>query len=165
VAADGSDDRGGGKAVMAVSGLTVATAVATWCLIGPLREPGPPERLDHIVRSPEVDRWIEVLVGVVAVGAALALGWATYRSRTSDRRVAVPLFVGVTGLAVTTGLVIGGGGRLLTAGGSGANIGGGMAMLFGIPTALVLGPVALFLAARWGTPANLRSDPTGSRRI
>jgi hypothetical protein len=145
---------------MAVSGLTVATAVAAWCLIGPLREPGPPERLDYIVRSPEVDRWIEVLVGIVAVGAALALGRAAYRSRASDRQGAVPLFITVTGVAVTTGLVVGGGGRLVTAGGGGANIGGGMAVLFGVPTALVLGPVALFLASRWGAPPRSPAQPT-----
>ncbi len=125
-------------------GLVAVTAVATWCLIGPLDETAEPGReLDHVVEVPDPPRWAELVVAVVAIALAGLLGRALVRAAGPTLR---PRALGALALAAAAGLVLGGAGRLLTAGSVGANIGGGIALLFGLPTAVVLAGVAIVLA-------------------
>lgn len=147
--ADGS----GGRAAVATLGVVAATAVVTWCLIGPLSEtPLPGQELDYSVRAPEVDRWIELVVAVLAIVATVVLGWVVDRARSTRRAEAMALVVLAIVLAGSAGAVAGGGGRILTAGSVGANIGGGLALIFALPTTLVLSIVAVVVAARSAKP-------------
>ena len=86
-----------------------------------------------------------VCVGVVVVAVAVLVR-ERRRQRLADATVATVLLVAFAGLAV------GGGYRVLTAGVIGANIGGGLVLLFGTPLVVALLGVAAFvsIAARRG---------------
>ena len=115
--------------------VAVAVLVATWWLIGPLDEPG---GWLYIVRPPDFPRHLELAVGIVAVVViGLALLWAivAHRSGRSQRGWST-----VAVLLATAGFMIAGILRVVTAASYGANIGGGMLILFGSPF------VGIFLA-------------------
>lgn len=106
--------------------VVAAVPVATWFLVGYLSEEG---GTDHIVEIRQLDRPVEIFLGVLAALIALGAGWSFLgRSRNwlIDEgwwRVYVRL--------LGCGLFLAVGARIVTAGSSGANIGGGMLLLFG----------------------------------
>ena len=113
---------------------------------GPLREGNlPANDLDYIMRAPDVPGWLVSTIGFasLAVATAAILDLARRGNRERSRLwspVVVPL--------VIAGVLLGGIGRLVTAGGEGANIGGGGAMLLGPPVLAVLVGVAIVRAVR-----------------
>lgn len=128
----------------AAIGLALAAAPLTWWGVGPLGTGWP----DHDLGPYHVSVGIEVAIGVVALAVAAASGVAI---AASVRRPA-PRAVGITttALLVLAGVVGAAGWRVATAGGTGANIGGGMVQLFG-PTV-----IAGLLAAAAVTEARRR---------
>ncbi len=106
--------------------VVVAVAVATWFLIGYLSEEG---GTDHIVEIPQLGRPVEIFLGAAAALIALRAGWRFFgpsRSWLIDEgwwRVYVRL--------LGCGVFLAAGARIVTAGSSGANIGGGMLLLVG----------------------------------
>jgi len=111
--------------------LTVAAPVAVWFLIGQLREGN---GADYIFRIPEMNRSLEVGLGLVALAAAMGGAVRLHRDGRLRRggrwRVYLQSLSG--GVLFAVGL------RIVTAASAGANIGGGMAMFFGPPIALYL---------------------------
>lgn len=98
----------------------------TWWLIGDLSSPGfAPDELDYMFRAPEAfDRHATAagVVGLVVAAACLVvLGWLY---RADPRRGLMHAAV-----AVGLGFWIGLAGRTFTAGGIGANIGGGLVFM------------------------------------
>jgi hypothetical protein len=147
----GRDRRG---LAIGLGGVTaVATPIAAWWLIGDLSEAGlPPEHRDYIFRAPKFAAWIVPTLGAIALGAAsiaLAALVTAARRRTIDGR-----WVGSVVVLMIAGGLLAGIGRLVTAGGSGANIGGGGAILFGLP---LFG--LLIIWASFGIRRILRSEP------
>lgn len=111
--------------------LPVATSVATWWLVGDLsvEPPAGGAAVDYLIRpwpvDPRVERvlgWVASAVVVVVFGLLL---WAALTHRLDPRwwSVLVPLSV--------VGVIAGAGWRVVTAGVIGANIGGGLVMVFG----------------------------------
>jgi hypothetical protein len=119
----------------ATAGLILASPVAAWWLVGDLSERGADDR-DRMVRPVELPPVIETLAGVVAVLAVLAalvvvvLAW--YRRRLPE------WWAGAVVPVCVAGAIVGAGWRVLTASTIGANIGGGMVLLIGLPLAAVL---------------------------
>jgi hypothetical protein len=115
--------------------------VATWWIVGPLDEVQDPRYADYMVRPPDIAPGTERVAGAIALTAALAAIVVLVleaRDPGVDRRW---LASGVLPAALAAALV-GGSARVMTAGVSGANIGGGMVVLFG-------GPVLLGLFVWW----------------
>lgn len=113
-------------AALAAFVLLVSLPVATWWLVGDLSaEIDDP---DYMFRPPELTDGTERALGLVAlvlvVGAVVALASAARRRQLGPRDVALaPL--------VAAGVSVEFAGRALTAGVGGANIGGGIILLFG----------------------------------
>lgn len=132
---EGMDERT--RYVAAAVAAVLAAPVATWTLLGDLSSEGfDEEELDYLFRAPAVPRTVELLAGVAALAvlvvSALVIGRALHLGhlRRPWLGTVVPL--------CAAGVVLGFGGRALTAGGIGANIGGGLFILFGLPLAGVL---------------------------
>jgi hypothetical protein len=126
--------------------LVGATPVALWWLIGDLTSPGfPDSKLDYAFRAPHPPPAVSNASGllatvVVVIGAAL-LGRERFRGRITAGWLATPV------LLCTAGALLAFGGRVMTAGGIGANIGAGLFVLFGLPA--VLGLVMAATANAW----------------
>lgn len=134
-----------GRAVAVTIGLCLLGAIATWGLMGPQRttvnglRPGvvmTDDDYDYALRAPDVDARLERAAGA---GALVAIALAAVAALqvpgpTSSRVGAVSAVV----MALAAGVVVGGGGRILTAGVIGANIGAGLVVLVGTPTAAAL---------------------------
>ncbi len=117
---------------LAAAGVLVAAApVAVWWGVGDLSEDR--TGLDYMMRAPDVAPGVVTVSGLVATAAvvvALAvLGRAFYRLRVDRAWLATPVLLAAAGALVAFG------GRILTAGVIGANIGGGLFVLFGLPIA------------------------------
>lgn len=125
--------------------LVLAAPLATWWLVGPNPgseiEAGPTvptntADFDYMFHPPSIDPAVERAVGggatVAVLVAAIALVF-TARSGRIDRRWWLP----IVGL-VAAGAFAGFGERVVTAAVIGANIGGGLVILFGAPLALAL---------------------------
>jgi hypothetical protein len=135
------DDAGAGRGSLssALSRATAATTfllsvgLASWWLVGDRSVVHQePDDLDYLYRVPELPGWATAIAGLGGVALALATGRPLLGARATRRPAAVLLVAGVT-----YGFMA----RVVTAGVIGANIGGGMALLFGLPlvTALALG--------------------------
>ena len=116
--------------------IVIAGPVAVWLLIGYLSEGG---GTDHILEVPQLSRPAEIVAGIVAALVVVAAVAALVRQ---DRAW---LIAGgwwrVYGRLLAAGVLVAVGGRIVTAGSAGANIGGGAILL--------LGPVPLlYLLAR-----------------
>lgn len=151
-----------GLAVAVTLGLGLLGAIATWGLMGPQRErvnglrPGvvmTDDDYDYAIRAPAVDPDLERIAGGTAlVAAVLAAALVVRVPDASGARVRSVLAVAT---ALAAGVVVGGGGRIATAGVIGANIGAGLAILFGAPTVvlLVLLPLVVVVAPATPTPS------------
>jgi len=131
---------------VSIAAVVVAAPLLAWWLIGPLRENNrPASDLDYYVRAPDVPGWLVATIGtaalVVAVAAILNLARPINRRRS---RSSLPFMMPL----VIAGVLIAGIGRLITAGSEGANIGGGLAVLFGLPVVAILVGVAIVAAVR-----------------
>lgn len=121
--------------VPAAVALIVATPVAVWSLLGDLSETQFDD-LDYLWRPPAIPRAVELVVGMAALGVVLASAYvlAAALKRGEVRRewsaTLVPLCV--------AGALGGSGGRVVTAGGIGADIGGALVLMFGVPLGLGL---------------------------
>lgn len=131
--------------------LVLAAPLATWWLVG--ENPGAalgmdpaqyPDSYDYLVHPPSIDPAVARIVGraatFVATAAALALAVALGTRRLDWR------WLLSVGPLVAAGAVIGIAERVITSAVVGANIGGGMAILFGTPTVLAL----LAWSGLWG---------------
>lgn len=138
VAARGHGPLHVGAAVVAV----LAAPIAAWWLIGDLSEPARGTRdLDYVVRAPQVAPWAITTAGAVAVGAmAVAIVILAHAVRTGRLQRG---WLGVVALLMVEGALIAGIARMLTAGSVGANIGGGLALIFGVPVVACLAICAL----------------------
>ena len=114
--------------------LVLATPVATWWVTGDLSEPIPDP--DYMVRPIRLPEGVELAAGIgsVVLGlASIAVLARLFQTRSLDRKWLPPIV-----FLVVAGAIVGWGWRVLTAGVGGANIGGGMVMLFGGPLVVVL---------------------------
>lgn len=130
----------------AVVATVAGLAAVAWFAIGDLSSPVTPgTRQDYIVGPVTTPWW-----GLVPAALVLAIGLAglvhAYRARRlGGPHVAALLTLGAVAVAIAFG------GRVITAGGIGANIGGGLMLLFGFPVLgalLVVGAVLLWRAHR-----------------
>ena len=121
--------------VTAAVTLVLATPVAVWWAVGDVSSKGFDD-LDYMVRPVQLAPLVEAVIGGVAVvlvvASAAVLGHALYRGRVRRAWSAtvIPL--------CAAGAVVGAGWRVVTAGGIGANIGGGLVVLFGGPLVVAL---------------------------
>jgi len=122
----------------------VATAVSVWWLVGDLDEFDGPDA-DFMIPPPDLsssaERWIGGSALVLLVGTLFALG-AVLRTSGASRNRRIALL-----LVVIAGAIIGAGYRVMTAAVVGANIGGGLVLMFG-------GPLLAFLLVRAGQLAH-----------
>lgn len=107
--------------------LVLATPVATWWLVGDLDE----ELVDpdYLFRPLALSETTEVFIGVTATALVAVSALALLREHL--RRPFTRRRCGALACLLLAGLVVGGSCRVLTAGVGGANIGGGMVMMFG----------------------------------
>ena len=129
---------------MAVSPHRVAAAavgaatLAAWFLIGYLSEGG---GVDHMVKIPQLHRGLEIGLGVMLAGVAISMALQLRRDYASWLSTG---WAGVYGRLAVAGAAVAAGARIVSAGGSGANIGGGMVLMLGPwPLLFLLG------TARW----------------
>ena len=106
--------------------VVVAVAVATWFLVGYLSEGG---GTDHIFEVPQLDRPVEIAVGIGVAAVAVTAGWGFLGRNRSW--VIDDGWWRVYGRLLLAGVLFAVGGRLVTAGSVGANIGGGIIMMLG----------------------------------
>jgi hypothetical protein len=154
---------------MAAVALVVAVPVATWWLVGDQTDPDFKRRLqadgdpairagldpDYMFRPLDIAPATERTVGGVAVALVVAAlvvlvgAWLTGRLHVG--------WWGVLGVLSLVGAGCGWGWRVMTAAVSGANIGGGLVLMFGVPIGLGLVGVA-----RWGARGLIapRRSPT-----
>lgn len=138
-----------GRAVAITLGLSVAAAVGTWGLVGPQRaavhDPSGQgvvdDERDYVLRAPDVDPDVERAVGTVALAVAVAVAVVALRPSSAAPAATARAVAVVT--ALLAGVIVGGGGRIVTAGVIGANIGAGLVLLVGLPVAAVLLVVAV----------------------
>ena len=111
--------------------------------------------MDRMYSAPEVTRPVELVLGIVATGGLVAgLGFLIPRTRNSPERAWWPVFgaLGVVGFMLAFGF------RVVTARVGGANIGGGLFLMFGLP---MIGVIALWALVRaW----NLSAPPARDHR-
>ena len=127
-------ERSSPNARAAVTLIVLAIPGALYWLIGDISEPGEQYSLDYMWRSPVSETTAKV-AGVVSV--ATIVGAAVYvclaqRWKTTHQLRWVGGLLGVTGALLAVGA------RVTTAGGGGANIGGGLFLLVGLPVCAVL---------------------------
>lgn len=123
----------------AVVSLPAAALAAAW-LVGDQSSAGEMTDLDFALRPLDVAEGVQVGAGVAGL-AVLGLG-AVVVARGAPR--AWP----VLACLAAAGLLVGGGYRVITAGGIGANIGAGLVVLIGGPLLLGLLLVAAVLAVK-----------------
>lgn len=122
-------------AVLATILLIIAVPVAAWWVIGD-RSTAAPAQADYLVRSPELPAWAQNTLGITALVVIVVFSVVLYRSHrkglVGSRQGTLLAFL------VPAGIILAATGRLVTAGVVGANIGGGLSLLFGLPTAGIL---------------------------
>lgn len=113
------------------------TALASWCLIGPLTAGADGSTTyDYMVRAPEMNRGIEIAVGIVAALGVIAAGSVVVKAKRAASLARC--WAAVAAWSLVSGIAVGAGGRVITAGTIGANIGGGLLILV-LPPALLAG--------------------------
>ena len=122
--------------------LFASVAVAAWWLIGDLSYTGPVDDdlgLDYMMRAPDVPGWLTTGAGLAGVGLALL----------SARILVMPTHTRAPALWIAgAGALLAFMARVMTAGVIGANFGGGLSVLFGLPVVAAVTVVSLVLIAR-----------------
>jgi len=119
---------------LAAAAAFLATPVASWWWVGDLS--APVANPDYALRPPDVaDSTVAVFGAIATVILFAALGAMVVGV---VRQRITPLWLGVVVPLVLIGLIVGVGGRTMTAGVVGANIGVGLVVFFGGPAAMVL---------------------------
>ena len=117
----------------------LAVPIATWFLMGERSEPG---GMDRMYSVPSLPRPLEIAIGLVALaGLIVGMRYLIPRTRATGERAWWEVF---KALAVA-GFLLAWGGRVLTARVNGANLGGGMFLIVGLP---LIGAVLLWAAVR-----------------
>lgn len=132
-------------ALSAAIAATIAAPLLAWALIGNLSEPGltdPDFLLPPLTTTPAI-RFALLAVSAVVLAVGLATTWTSARRRVITQREATAL-VPALGIGAFTGLAV----RVLTAGGVGANIGGGLVVMAAPFVVLMLGAVLVMLLVR-----------------
>ncbi|GAA4568430.1 hypothetical protein GCM10023176_22820 [Micromonospora coerulea] len=130
--------------------LILATPVASWWLVGDLSEEvAEGVELDYGIPPLSLDPLGDGVVGVLACIAAIR-ALALLVSATSSRRLDSRWWLVLLPL-VGAGVLVGFAWRVLTAGVIGANIGGGLTIIFGGPLlgVLLIAAAAAALQIRW----------------
>ncbi|MBA2283730.1 MAG: hypothetical protein H0W25_21185 [Acidimicrobiia bacterium] len=127
---------------LATAASVAASPFATWWACGDLSEEH--EVLDHSFRAPDLPVAVEAGVGGAAV--AVVVGAVVLAATEARRRPLDRLWLRVVITLVLCGAVVGFGGRVLTAGVVGANIGAGMFLLFVFPAVVLVAGTALVRA-------------------
>ena len=126
----------------AAAALLVSVPVVTWWLPGDLTDEkskalaADGEVLDHMVEPLPLGSTAELMIGIVA--CLVAAGAAAWLIRETLARRLDPRWWIVLGPLVAAGAVVVFDWRMITAGGIGANVGGGLTLLFGLPVVAVL---------------------------
>ena len=128
----------GARIVLTVLATLLAAPVAAWWVIGDLSEE---HGTDYLYRAPHVDSGAVRIAGAVAVLIVAVSVWSFVI--WTRRRLVPRSWWSVEGTALFAGFATGYGLRIVTAGVSGANIGGGMVILFW--------PVMFLGAVVWST--------------
>lgn len=123
------------RTVAAGAGLVAATPVATWWVVGDRSSRGFDD-LDYIFRPLDVPLWVEMVSGAGAVAVVMMGVFVLAEARRRGHLVAAQ--VRTLAHLCVAGAIMGAGWRAATAGVIGANIGGGMALLLGLPLAVAL---------------------------
>lgn len=118
--------------VARTASVVLLVTLVTWFLIGQLRAtPISTENgwdyNDYLFQVPSLPRWLEYVVALVGTGTL----WWVLRplNRTLSERWSAKGRWLLLIHALATGVAVGAGGRVITAGTSGANIGGGLLMM------------------------------------
>ena len=122
---------------IAAVAMSAAAPLATWMLVGDLSSDGFTEdELDYIWRAPSVPWLLEAVIGAVALAVFVVSAVAVFHAVLDGElpRNWLPTVV----LPAVAGVLLGFGARAVTAGVIGANIGGGLFMLLGLPFVAVL---------------------------
>jgi len=126
-----------------LSGVVVAITAAgfTAWLVGDLSEIDYGGGLDYMVQPLPISAATMTGLGVVSLALYVAvtvfLGWSW---PSASQRMSLPQWVL---LPTTVGVIVGVGYRVITAGVIGANIGGGLIVLFGVPVCVCLVTIAV----------------------
>ena len=140
---------------LTVVAVVLATPLAVWWIVGDISEVTGPYA-DYLFEPPSISRAIETSLGVGAVlavaASAATLMWAHRRQGFSRRRVLSVVCL------LLVGVIAGYGYRVLTAGVSGANIGGGLVLLFGPVMIIGLVIAAIALGVGQGKPPLTKSS-------
>ncbi len=139
---------------VAVGVALACVPLAVWFLVGP--NPGSavdaeqvrtdPGSYDYLLRPPSIDPSLETIIGWVAVAllvVATSIAIIGLRARWIDRQWRGPIL-----LLTAVGVIAGIGGRVVTAAVIDANIGGGLVILSGGPTVIVLVAITAWWSAR-----------------
>jgi hypothetical protein len=137
-------------AALAAGALVLATPVATWWLVGDLSEPV--ANPDYMIRPISVSQGMERAVGLgsmLVLAVSISVVASFFRRRQLDRKWVPPIV-----FLVVSAAIAGAGWRVVTAGVIGANIGGGIVVLGGLP--LVIGLVIAALVTSFLGPVRHR---------
>jgi hypothetical protein len=131
------------RSVIAGAGLVAATPVAMWWVAGDRSYRGSDD-LDYIFRPLDLPVWLEMLAGAGAVAVVMACVFVLAEAR--QQGLLTRAQVRTLAQLCVAGAIIGAGWRAVTAGVIGANIGGAMVLLFGLPLAIALTGAAVVRA-------------------
>ena len=123
------------RSVVAGAGLVAATPVAAWWVAGDRSYRGSDD-LDYIFRPLDLPLWVEMLAGAGAVAVVMTWVFVLVEARQQGRLARAQ--VRALAQLCVAGAIIGAGWRAVTAGVIGANIGGAMVLLLGLPLAVAL---------------------------
>ena len=148
------------RALLAATALVVALPPALYWVVGDQAESGITDP-DYLWEPPAWPEGTVRAVGALAVSVAVAgaLGLAHLRRRSALPPAVLPVtaLLGVAGATVALGY------RVVTAGVGGANIGGGLVLLFGPPFVLGLVVAAIVIGVRAGRGCDRGSSRSSPR--
>ena len=142
------------ESAVAIVLLVLVTPVVVWWIVGDVSEVSGPSA-DYLFRPPSVSAATETSLGVASHLCAVvstAMLWRAHRRRPFGRRRVIAV-----GCLLLVGAIAGYGYRVLTAGVSGANIGGGLIILLGPVIIAGLLIAAIILGVREGKPPVMKT--------
>jgi hypothetical protein len=119
--------------ILAAGLLVVSASTASGWLVGDLSEHARPVPPDYMLRPIAIAPAMAWAIGIASVTLTAICLATLYAASPAGRSQ----WLGVAGAVLLASVIIGGGYRVITAGVGGANIGGGLAVIFGGP--LVVG--------------------------